>query len=147
MGTRSCGPLGSHVPAFLDFSFVFHIPAFLFHIFSRTPVLLHSCFAFLCSCVKECLCGGWGCNSSHERCVCMDGSGGLGQLATSPLPPLVTRALCTSILVGSRFGVKHISHPHSPPSTSPLSTYHNCVISSQKRLFSVPILSCSRIPI
>ena len=91
MGTRSCGPLGSHVPAFLDFSFVFHIPAFLFHIFSQTPVLLHSCFEFLCSCVKECLCGGWGCNSSHERCVCMDGSGGLGQLATTPLPPLITR--------------------------------------------------------
>ena len=74
---------------------------------------------------------GWGCDSSHTRCVCMDGSGGPGQLATSPLPPLVTRALCRSILAGSRFGVKLISRPQSPPSTVlPLLTEHVITVSS-----------------
>ena len=73
----------------------------------------------------------------------MDWSGGPGQLATAPLPPLVSRARCTSLLEGSRFGVKLVSRPQSPPSPSPLSTRHNCVISSQERKFSVPILSRS----
>ena len=75
--------------------------------------------------------------------MCTDRSGGSGQLATSPLSPLVTRM---SVLAGSRFGVKLISLPKSPPSTSPLSTRHNCVISSQERNFSIPILSRSAFP-
>ena len=57
---------------------------------------------------------------------------------------LITCARCTIILAGSRFGVKLISRPQSPPFTSPLSTHHNCVISSQEREFSVPILSRSK---
>ena len=63
-----------------------------------------------------------------------------GQLATAPLPPLFTHARCTSILAGSRFGVELVSRPQPPPSTSPLSTRHNCVISSKEREFSVPLL-------
>ena len=82
-------------------------------------MLLCSCFAFLCSCVNERMCRGWG---------CMDGSGVQGQFATAPLP---------------RFEVTPVSHPQSPPSTSPLGTHHNCVISSQEHEFSVPILSRS----
>ena len=107
-----------------------------------------SCFAFLCSCVNQRMCGGWGCNSSHTRCVFMDRSGEPGQLATAPLhvPPLITHAGCTSIQVGSRFEVKLVPHPQSPPSTSTLSTCHNCVISSQEREFSIPILLPSAFP-
>ena len=48
---------------------------------------------------------------------------------------------CTSKLAGSRFGVKLVSRLQY--STSPLSTRHNCVISSEEREFSVPILSRS----
>ncbi len=55
---------------------------------------------------------------------------------------LVTRARCTSKLAGSRIGVKLVSRPQSPL-TSPLSTRHNCVISSEEHEFSVPILSRS----
>ena len=77
---------------------------------------------------------GWRSNSSHARCLCMDGSGGPGQLATAPLQP------------PPQFGVKLVSHPQSPPSASPLSTRHNCVISSKERKFSLPILSRSAFP-
>ena len=45
-----------------------------------------------------------------------------------------------------QFGVKLVSHPQSPPSASPLSTRHNCVISSKERKFSLPILSRSAFP-
>ena len=37
MGTRSCGPLRSRVPALLDFSFAFRVPAFLYNIFFAFP--------------------------------------------------------------------------------------------------------------
>ena len=60
--------------------------------------------------------------------------------------PLVTRTRCTILLARSRFGVKLVSRPQSPPSTSPLSIRHNSVISSQEREFSVPILSRSVFP-
>ena len=39
MGARSCGHLRSRVPALLDFSFAFRVPAFLYNIF----------FAFRCA--------------------------------------------------------------------------------------------------
>ena len=42
--------------------------------------------------------------------------------------------------------VQIVSRPQSPPSTSPLSTRRNCVISSQEREFSVPILLRSAFP-
>ena len=69
MGARSCGPLRSRVPALLVFSFAFRVPAFLYNIFSRSPCLLRTgtCFAFLV------YVWGWGSNSSHARCLCMDG--------------------------------------------------------------------------
>ena len=50
------------------------------------------------------------------------------------------RVWCTSLLAGSQFRVKLVSRPQLPPSTSPVSTRHNCVISSQERKFSIPIL-------
>ena len=37
MGARSCGPLHSRVPALLDFSFAFRVPAFLYNIFFAFP--------------------------------------------------------------------------------------------------------------
>ena len=74
--------------------------------------------------------GGWRCNSSHARCLCMDGSGGPGQLAT---------AQCTSILAGSRFKVKLVSRSQFPPFhlSSQYTSCLNCVSSSQQREFSI----------
>ena len=120
----SCGPLHSRVPWFF-----LCIPAFLFDILFAIPCAL----AFL-FCVSMLLCQrvyvwGVGCDSSHVRCLCMGGSGGWGQLAISPLPPLVTRARCRSILAGSRFGVKLISLPQSPP-LPPLLSVHVITLSS-----------------
>ena len=68
----------------------------------------------------------------------MDGSGGPGQLATTQLPPLVTSVRCMSksILAGSRFEVKLVSRPQSPP---PHSTSHLITESE----FNVSILSSS----
>ena len=103
MGTRSCGPLRSRGSSIFPLRSAF--PRSCLTFFWRSPVLSRSCFAFLCSCIKECMCGGWGYDSSHARCVCMDGSGGPGQLATAPLPPLVTRARCTSILAFPRSSI------------------------------------------
>ena len=112
---RSCGPLRSRLPTFLDFSFAFRVPAFLYDIFLRSPVLSRSCFAFLCSWVNMCMCVGWGCNSSHARCVCMDGSGKLGKLATGTTTP--PRHACTVYeYTGGKpvWGQTHIS-PTIPP--------------------------------
>ena len=86
---------------------------------------------------------GWRSNSSHARCLCMDGSGGPGQLATAPQPTPPRHACAVYESTG---GYKLVSGPQSPLSTSPLSTRHNCVISSQERKFSVPILSSSAFP-
>ena len=58
-------------------------------------VPLYSCISVLHSFapVSTSVCVGLGCNSSHTCCMCMDGSGGPGQLATAPLTtPLVTSA-------------------------------------------------------
>ena len=49
--------------------FFLRTPAFLFDIFLCFPVLLRSCFAFLCSCVKEFMFGGGGA-THHTRAVC-----------------------------------------------------------------------------
>ena len=150
MGAYSCGALRSRVPAFLDFSFAFRVPAFLLRHFFHIPLCSRIPVSRSYAPLSKSVCVGGGGVTHHMRTVCvtlcMDGSGKLGQLATSPSPPLVTHGRCTSILVGSRFGVKFISCPQSPPSTSPLSTRHNCVISSQERIFIVPILSRSALP-
>ena len=37
VGARSCGPLRSRVPALLNFSFAFPVPAFLYNIFLAFP--------------------------------------------------------------------------------------------------------------
>ena len=143
------------MPAFLDFSFVSRSRVPLRHFFrvplcSRVPVS-RSCFAFLCFCsppirfvarscrfnygtmgeeseIRFCvhICG-FGGATHHTRCVCMDGSDGPGQLDTAQCAKLVSR-------------------PQFPPSTSPLSTRHYCIISSQEREFSGPILSRSAFP-
>ena len=138
MGTRSCGPLRSHMPAFLNFSFAFLRSCSTF--FSHSPVLSRSCFALLCSCIKECMCGGMGVRLI-TRALCV-----YGNSPPRHYPSLsCVRGVRVHILAGSRFGVKLISRPQSPPSTSPLSTRHSCVISSQERKFSVFILPRSRI--
>ena len=129
MGTRSCGPLRSRVPALLDFSFAFRVPAFLYNIFFAFPCAP----AFLCSCVNE-----------HM----------VVQLITRPLSVYgwirragqLTTVQCMSMRAGSQFKVKLMSLPQSPPSTSTLSTRHNCLISLQECELSFPILSRSPFP-
>ena len=139
MGAGSCGTLRSHVPALLNFSFAFCIATFLYNIFLHFPVLPRSCFAFLV------YVWGWGSNSSHALCVYgwIRRAGSTRHHTTTPSHH---KAQCTSQLSGSRFEVKLVSRPQSPPSTSPLSTCHNCVISLQERELSVPILSHSAVP-
>ena len=67
MGARSCVPLHSRVPAFLDFPFAF--PRSCTTFFSLSPVLSRSCFPFLRSWVNESMCG-WG--ATHHTCaVCV----------------------------------------------------------------------------
>ena len=85
-------PVDLFVPACPRSSIFPSHSAFLSTFVSHSSVLQRSCFAFLCSCVNERMCGGWRCNSSHVRCLCIDGSGGPGQLATER---------CTCILAGS----------------------------------------------
>ena len=124
MGTRSCGCLRSCVPAFLDFSSAFLYdnffafpcaPAFLF----RVPMLL---------CQQAYV---WGVGEQLITCAlqCVYGrirrAGSTRHHATTS--PLVNCARCTSILAGSRFEVILVSCPQSPPSTSLLSTCHNCL--------------------
>ena len=111
--------------------------------FLRSPVLPPFCFAFL---YTRSVCVGVG-EQLVTRALCVYGlirrAGSTRHCATNPL---VSHTRCTSLLAGSRFGVKLASCPQSPPSTSPLSTRHNCVISSQERIFIVPILSRSAFP-
>ena len=102
-----------------EFLWTFAFPrSLIFPSRSRVPVR-HFFRVPLCSCVSV----------SHSYApvstsVCvgvgvqlMDGSGGPGQLATTQLPPLVTSVRCMSksILAGSRFEVKLVSRPQSPP--------------------------------
>ena len=71
-----CVPVDLCIPAFLDFSFAF--PRSCSTFFSRSPVLSPSCFAFLCSCVKECMCGGLGAtHHTFAACVWADQAGGV----------------------------------------------------------------------
>ena len=102
--------------------------------FLRSPVLPRFCFAFL---YTRSVCVGVG-EQLITRALCVYGlirrAGSTRHCATNPL---VSHTRCTSLLAGSRFGVKLASCPQSPPSTSPLSTRHNCVISSQERIFIV----------
>ena len=149
MGAHSCGPLRSHVNSFLDFCFAFRIPAFLYKI----------CFAFLCAPaflfhVPLLLCqrayihmrGGWGATPAlcvygrirRARSTCHQ--------STTPL-----RHACavysTSILAGSRFGWGQTCVSSTiPHSTSPLSTLITVSSRTQKRKFSIPILSLSAFP-
>ena len=88
---------------------------------------------------------GWRSNSSHVRCLCMDGSGGPGQSPPRYYPPPVTRARCTSILAGSQFGVKLVTCSQSP--LPPLLSVHVITVSSLHRnanlaflLFRVPAI-------
>ena len=139
MGVRSCGPLCSRVSRFF-----LRLPAFLFAIFFAFPCALAFLFRvpmLLCQRVYV-----WGVGVQLiTRTLCVYGRiRGARSTGHRAITPLVTRAWCTSILAGSRFGVKLISCPHSLPSNSPLSTRHNCVISSQERQFSVPILCLPR---
>ena len=88
-----------------------------------------------------------GCNSSHSRCVCMDGSGGLGQLATAPLYPPSSHMRSVRVYWREAgLGSNSCLRLQSPPSTSPLSTCCNCVTSSQEHEFSIPFLLRSAIP-
>ena len=142
MGARSCGHLRSRVPALLDFSFAFRVPAFLYNIF----------FAFRCAPAflfhVPSVCVGMGEQLITRALFCMDGSGGPGQLAILPLPPPPPRHACTVYeSTGGKpvWGQTRFSST-IPPSTSPLSTRHSCVISSQKCEFSIPILSHSAFP-
>ena len=132
MGARSCGPLRARVPRF--FLRVPRSSSTFFsrsHVFSRSYMLLYQ-RVYICE-------GGGGFDSSRALCVYrrIRWAGSTRHLV---ITPLITRARCTIILAGSRFGVKLISRPQSPPFTSPLSTHHNCVISSQEPEFSIPIL-------
>ena len=145
MGVHSCGPLCSRVPAFLDFSFAFRVPVrnfFRFPLCSRVLVL--SSYDPVLS-FNELICGG---ATHHTRAVCV-WINQVGRVNSPPRhypPPLVTRARCMSQPAGSQFEVKLVSRPQSPPSTSPFSTHHNCVISSQECKFSDSILSRSAFP-
>ena len=85
-----------------------------------------------------CVGGGGATHQSRTACVWMDQAGGVN----SPLtPPRHACAVYEYTSGKPDWGQTHISS--TPPSTSPLSTRHNFVISSQEREFSVPILSRS----
>ena len=89
MGTRSCGPLHSRVPALLDFSFAFRVAAFLYNIF---------CIP-LCSCVpvssSQCMCGG---ANHHTRAVCQTHVLSTIPPSTSPL----STSTCHNCVISSQ---------------------------------------------
>ena len=136
--TDLCGP------ACLDFSIVFHVPAFLFDIFFTFP-----CAIAILFCVPMLLCRrvyvwgvGWG-GTHHTRTVCVL-TDQAGQVNSSPhhYPPSL--CVCAVGVYWPQAGLGSNSYLiYDPPSTSPLSTRHNCVISPQELEFSIPILSCS----
>ena len=135
MGVRSCGPLCSRVSRFF-----LRLPAFLFAIFFRIPLCSRVPVSRSYAPVSKSVCvgGGGATHQSRTACVWMDQAGGVN----SPLTP--PRHACAVYEYTSGkpvWGQTHISS--TPPSTSPLSTRHNFVISSQEREFSVPILSRS----
>ena len=147
---RPCGPLLSRVPAFLDFSFAFQVPAFLYNIFLRSPVLLHFCFAFLCSCANERMCGVGVQLITHVLYVYgrIRWAGSTCHRATHNPPghECIVSKYC--ILAGSQFGVKLISCLQSPPSTSPLHLFHIITVLSLHRnanlaflFFRIPVCS------
>ena len=143
MGARSCGPLRSRVPAFLDFSFAFRVPL---HYFFRVPLYSRVPVSRSYAPVSTSVCVGVGCNSSHSRCMCMDGSGGPGQLATAPLTTPPRHACAVYEYTGRKpvWGQTHISSTIPPfHLSSPPLPRHNCVNSSQEHEFSVPFLSRS----
>ena len=123
MGARSCGSSRSSVPALLNFSFAFRVPTFLYNIFFAFPCAP----AFLLRVPS--VCGGVGEQLITCALQCVYGrirrAGSTRHHATTS--PLVNCARCTSILAGSRFEVILVSCPQSPPSTSLLSTCHNCL--------------------
>ena len=84
----------------------------------------------------------WGSNSSHALCV----YGWIRRAGSTRHCPLPLPPPCHACAVMVRFGAKLVSRPQFPPSTSPLSTRHYCIISSQEREFSGPILSRSAFP-
>ena len=88
------------------------------------------------------MCGG-GVATHHMRGVCVYGlirrAGSTRHRATTP--PRLACAVYESTGGKPVWGQTRVSS--TIPSTSPLSTRHNCVISSQERKFSVPILSRS----
>ena len=73
---------------------------------------------------------GGGGATHHTRAMCV-WTGGPGQLATAPVPPLVTSARCPSLLAGSQFEVKLVSCPKSP--LSPHLSVHVITVSSLHR--------------
>ena len=135
ISARSCAPLRSHVPCSSIFpshsAFLRSCTTF----FSRSPVLHSECVGVGEQLITLTLCVyGW-----------IRRAGSTRHRTTTPH---VTRARCMSLLGGSQFGVKLLSHPQSP--LPPLLSVHVITVSSLHRnanlaflFFPVPILSRS----
>ena len=134
MGARSCGPLFSCVPVLLNFSFAF--PRSCTTFFLRSPA-----FLFLVPSV----CVGVGEQLITRALFVYGRIRRAGSIATALLPS--PRHACAVYEYTGREPVWGQTRDlfTIPLSTSPLSTCHNCVISSQE--FSVPIISRSRDPV
>ena len=70
MGERFCEPLRSRVPAFLDFSFAFRIPTFLYDIFFVLPCALAFLFRVPMLLCPLAYVWGWGA-THHTRAECV----------------------------------------------------------------------------
>ena len=125
--------------------FFLRVPRSFTLFFSRSPVLLRSCFAFLCSCVNERMCGGGVQLITLTLYVYgrIRRAGSTRHRATHNPPSSCVRGVrvywreaglgSNSYLVF--YPPFHLSYPPLPS--------HNCVNSSQEHEFSVPFLSRS----
>ena len=130
-------PVDLCVPAFLDFPSVSAFLYDLFFTFPCAPAFLFHVPMLLCQRAYV-----WGVGVQLiTRALCVYGRIIRGGQVNSPSHHYPPHQACAvyeyCILAGSRFEVKLVSRPQSPPSTSPLSTRHNCVISPQECKFSV----------
>ena len=114
-------PMNLCVPACLHSSIFPSRSAFLYIIFFAFPCTLAFLFRVPRLLCQRAYVWGWGAtHHTHAVCVWTDQAGRVNSPPRHSQPPLVMRARCTSILAGSRFGVKLISRLLSPPSTSPI---------------------------